>query len=415
MSIFRFWIFHRLPPEKCRKHNSVCDGRRMGRYMYKQYGFRRFLKDYDFKLICLVVSLTVLGILAIGSARQSVQNRQIMGMALGIFVMLASSLVDYHFILKFYHLIYIGNLILLALVIVMGDDAGGAQRWLEIGGIRFQPSELAKILLILFFAQYIMLNRDRLNSFGIILLSLVLIGMPMVMVLKEDLSTTIMIGVIFCVMMYIGGISHKLVLGLLAVTVPVSVIFLTLVIQPDQKILQDYQQKRILAWLYPDEYKDTQAYQQNNSMMAIGSGQLLGKGYNNNEISSVKNGNFISEAQTDFIFAVVGEEWGFLGSCLIVILEFLIALECALIGWKARDMAGHVIAGGVAGLVCFQSFINMGVATGLVPNTGLPLPFVSYGLTSLVSLYLGIGLALNVRWVSRRARNDGSGNSLSFD
>ena len=374
--------------------------------MFKQHGIRGFIKDYDFKLIILVVLLTVLGIFTIGSAKQSVQGRQIMGMALGLIVMTVVSFIDYHFILKFYQLVYIGNLVLLAMVIFMGDDAGGAQRWLEIGGIRFQPSELAKILLILFFAQYIMLNKERLNSFGIILLSLLLICVPMVMVLKEDLSTTIMIGILFCVMMYIGGLSYKLILAVLAVTVPVSVIFLTLVIQPDQEILKDYQQKRILAWLYPDEYKDTEAYQQNNSMMAIGSGQLLGKGYNNNEIGSVKNGNFISEAQTDFIFAVVGEEWGFLGSCTIVILEFLIALECALIGWKARDMAGHVIAGGVAGLVCFQSFINMGVATGLVPNTGLPLPFVSYGLTSLVSMYLGIGFVLNVKWVSRRARND---------
>ena len=276
----------------------------------------------------------------------------------------------------------------------------------ELGEFRFQPSELAKILLILFFAQYIMLNRERLNSFGIILLSLVLIGIPMVPIVKEDLSTTIVIAIVFCVMMYLGGLSHKLILAVIAITVPVTVIFLTMVIRPDQKILADYQQKRILAWLYPDEYKDTEAYQQNNSMMAIGSGQLLGKGYNNNEIGSVKNGNFISEGQTDFIFAIIGEEWGFIGSCLIIILQFLIALECALIGWKARDMAGHVIAGGVAGLVCFQSFINIGVATGLVPNTGLPLPFVSYGLTSLVSMYLGIGFVLNVRWVSRRARND---------
>ena len=314
---------------------------------------------------------------------------------------------DYHFVLKFYYLIYVVNLVLLGLVLSpLGDDAGGAQRWLEIGGIRFQPSELAKILLILFFAQFIMVNRGRLNNFGIILLSLVLIAVPMMLVVMEDLSTTIMIAILFCVMMYLGGLSYKLILAVLAVTVPVAVIFLTIVIQPDQTILKDYQQRRILAWLYPEEYKDTEAYQQNNSMMAIGSGQLLGKGYNNNEISSVKNGNFISEAQTDFIFAVIGEEWGFLGSCLIIILEFLIALECALIGWKARDMAGHVIAGGVAGLVCFQSFINMGVATGLVPNTGLPLPFVSYGLTSLVSMYLGIGFVLNVRWVSRRARND---------
>ena len=375
--------------------------------MFRQHGIREFLKDYDFKLIFLVVSLTVLGIFAIGSVRPSLQNRQVMGMALSIFGMLAVSFVDYHFVLKFYHLIYVVNIILLGLVFSpLGDSAGGARRWLELGEFRFQPSELAQILLILFFAQYIMLNRERLNSFGIILLSLVLIGIPMVPIVKEDLSTTIVIAIVFCVMMYLGGLSHKLILAVIAITVPVTVIFLTMVIRPDQKILADYQQKRILAWLYPDEYKDTEAYQQNNSMMAIGSGQLLGKGYNNNEIGSVKNGNFISEGQTDFIFAIIGEEWGFIGSCLIIILQFLIALECALIGWKARDMAGHVIAGGVAGLVCFQSFINIGVATGLVPNTGLPLPFVSYGLTSLVSMYLGIGFVLNVRWVSRRARND---------
>ena len=375
--------------------------------MFRQHGIRDFLRDYDFKLIFLVVSLTVLGVFAVGSARPDLQGRQLMGMSLSIFVMLVVSFVDYHFVLKFYWLIYILNIILLGLVLSpLGDDGGGAQRWLDLKVIRFQPSELAKILLILFFAQFIMINRERLNSFGIILLSAILIAVPLILVVGEDLSTTIVIAIVFCVMLYIGGVSYKLILAVLAITVPVAVIFLTMVIQPDQKILQDYQQKRILAWLYPDEYKDTEAYQQNNSMMAIGSGQLFGKGYNNNEIGSVKNGNFISEAQTDFIFAIIGEEWGFAGSCLIIILQLLIALKCALIGWKARDMAGHVIAGGVAGLVCFQSFINMGVATGLVPNTGLPLPFVSYGLTSLVSMYLGIGFVLNVRWVSRRARND---------
>lgn len=375
--------------------------------MFRQHGIRDFLKDYDFKLIFLVVSLSMLGVFAIGSVKPSLQGRQLMGMALGVFLMLTVSFIDYHLILKLYWVIYFFNIILLGLVLTpLGDDGGGAQRWLDLKVIRFQPSELAKILLILFFAQFIMVNREKLNSFGIILLSLLLIAIPMVLVVKEDLSTTIIIAIVFCIVMYIGGLSYKLIFAVLAVTIPVAVIFLTMVIQPDQEILKDYQQRRILAWLYPDEYKDTEAYQQNNSMMAIGSGQLFGKGYNNNEIGSVKSGNFISEAQTDFIFAIIGEEWGFIGSCFIIILQFLIALECALIGWKARDMAGHVIAGGVAGLVCFQSFINIGVATGLVPNTGLPLPFVSYGLTSLVSMYLGIGFVLNVRWVSRRARND---------
>ena len=131
--------------------------------------------------------------------------------------------------------------------------------------------------------------------------------------------------------------------------------------------------------------------------MAIGSGMLFGKGYKNNEITSVKNGNFISEPQTDFIFAIVGEEFGFIGTCFVIILILLIVLECINIARKAKDMAGTLIATGVAALIGFQSFLNISVATGVMPNTGIPLPFVSYGLSSLISLYIGIGLLLNVR------------------
>jgi rod shape determining protein RodA len=141
-------------------------------------------------------------------------------------------------------------------------------------------------------------------------------------------------------------------------------------------------------------------------MMAIGSGQLWGKGLNSNTISSVKNGNFIAEPQTDFIFTIVGEELGFVGSCAVVILLFLIVLECLSVARKAKDIAGMIIATGMAGLVGFQSFVNIAVATGLFPNTGVPLPFVSYGLTSLVSLYIGMGFVLNVRLQCVRKYNN---------
>ena len=136
--------------------------------------------------------------------------------------------------------------------------------------------------------------------------------------------------------------------------------------------------------------------QQTNSIIAIGSGQLYGKGLNNDEVSSVKNGNFIAEPQTDFIFAVAGEELGFIGCCMIVLLEFLIALECLLIGRRAKELSGTLICCGMASLIFFQTFLNISVATGLLPNTGITLPFVSYGLTSLVSFYIGIGFVLNV-------------------
>ena len=165
--------------------------------------------------------------------------------------------------------------------------------------------------------------------------------------------------------------------------------------QPDQKILKGYQHDRIMGWLQPEKYPDI-SYQQTNSKIAIGSGQLYGKGLNNSDVNSVKNGNFIAEPQTDFIFAVAGEELGFLGCCLIVALEFLIALECIMVGKNSRDVSGTLICCGMAALIAFQSFINICVATGLMPNTGLPLPFVSYGLTSLISLYIGIGMVLNI-------------------
>ena len=362
--------------------------------MLKKYRVR----DYDFKLIIMLIAITVVGILVIGSADRSYQSKQILGFVMGLFLMVVISLFDYSTFLNFYWIIYIGNLVLLLLVEFFGEKSNNAQRWVSIAGIRFQPSETAKILLILFYAQYIMKQKDTISSLKTIISMLVLLSPPLLLIYRQpDLSTTIMIALLFCVLLFMGGLSYKIIFGVLAIAVPLFVIFLTLVLQPDQTLLKDYQQTRILAWLNPAEYSTSEGYQQENSKMAIGSGELFGKGLNNNEISSVKNGNFISEPQTDFIFAIVGEELGFAGGCLVVGLLFLITLECLMIARKAKDIAGMLIATGMATVIGFQSFMNIGVATGIVPNTGIPLPFVSYGLTSLVSLYIGMGFVLNVR------------------
>jgi len=362
--------------------------------MLKKYRVR----DYDFKLIIMLVAITVVGILVIGSADRSYQSKQILGFVMGLFLMVVISLFDYSTFLNFYWIIYIGNLVLLLLVEFFGEKSNNAQRWVSIAGIRFQPSETAKILLILFYAQYIMKHKETISSPKTIISMLVLLAPPLLLIYRQpDLSTTIMIALLFCVLLFMGGLSYKIIFGVLAIAVPLGVIFLTLVLQPDQTLIKDYQQTRILAWLNPAEYSTSEGYQQDNSKMAIGSGELFGKGLNNNEISSVKNGNFISEPQTDFIFAIVGEELGFAGGCLVVGLLFLITLECLMIARKAKDIAGVLIAAGMATVIGFQSFMNIGVATGIVPNTGIPLPFVSYGLTSLVSLYIGMGFVLNVR------------------
>ncbi|MCI9072141.1 MAG: FtsW/RodA/SpoVE family cell cycle protein [Lachnospiraceae bacterium] len=365
-------------------------------------GYR--IRNYDFKLILLILALSTVGVLAVGSAQQSVQQKQLLGVIMGAFLMVVISLLDYTVLLKLYWLMYLGNLVLLLLVRYLGYETKGAQRWFQIpGGFRFQPSETAKILLILFFAQFIMKYIEKLNTFRIIALCVALMAAPWYLIYKQpDLSTSIVMLALFCIIMFAGGLSFKVIFGVVSVAIPALALLVALALQPDSTVLTNNQKGRILAFIYPEQYATTTAYQQLNSVTAIASGMLDGKGYKNNEITSVKNGNFISEAQTDFIFAVIGEEFGFKGSLVVILLEMLIALECIHVARRARDPAGTIIAAGMGGLVGVQSFINIGVATFILPTTGLTLPFVSYGLTSLMSLFIGMGFVLNVRLQARR-------------
>lgn len=355
------------------------------------------IKDYKFNLVILCILISAIGVVMVGSAKQSVQGKQLIGVVLGLIVMAVISIIDYRWILNLYWVMYIANLIMLAAILLVGDTTKGATRWIEIGGIRFQPSELSKLILILFFARFITKHKNDLSKPLTIIKAVILAGLPLVLIVKQpDLSTTICTALIFCALMYVGGLSYKFIGVILAVGVPLVVVFLTLVIRTDSTFLTSNQRGRILAWIQPEKYAMSEAYQQNNSIMAIGSGQLSGKGLNNNEVASVKNGNFISEAQTDFIFSVIGEELGFVGCMAVIALLLLIVIQCILIGRRAADMSGRLICCGVAAWIGFQSFINISVTTGIFPNTGIPLPFVSYGLTSLISLYMGIGFVLNV-------------------
>lgn len=365
--------------------------------MLKQYR----LRDYKFSLIIWVTALAVLGIMVIGSAQESSQQKQIVGLIIGLIAMIVVSFIDYTWILNFSWIYYLAGIGLLIAVLLVGVNVNGATRWINIG-FQFQPSDVMKIILIVFFARFFSRHEENLNTVRIILFSLVLLGIPLFLIFKEpDLSTSIVTALTYCAIIFVAGLSFKIIGGILAVFVPIAVILLSIILRPGQTLIQDYQLNRIMAWLKPSEYTD-QAYQQTNSIIAIGSGQLYGKGLNNNMVSSVKNGNFIAEPQTDFIFAVAGEELGFLGCCLIVILELFIAIECVRIGRKAKDLAGTLICCGMAALIFFQSFLNICVATGLMPNTGIPLPFVSYGLTSLISFCIGIGFVLNIGLQTRK-------------
>ena len=369
--------------------------------MFKRYR----LRDYDFKLVLLILALSAVGVIAVGSAEPSLQNKQLAGVVAGVVLMVVVSLFDYTMVIRLNWLMYVANLVLLVAVWQLGDETKGATRWLTIGGLRFQPSETAKILLILFFAQFIMKHRKKLNTVVIIASCVVMYALPWILVWKQpDLSTSIVLLAVFCIIMFAGGISLKLVFGAIAVAIPAVALVISLALQPDSDLLTDNQKTRVLAFVNPQEYETTYAYQQLNSVTAIASGQLEGKGYKNNEITSVKNGNFLSEAQTDFIFSVIGEEFGFKGSVVVIVLLFSVALECISVARKAKDVAGTIIAASMGGLVAFQGFFNIGVATFILPTTGLTLPFVSYGLTSLLSLFIGMGFVLNVRLQAKKTK-----------
>jgi rod shape determining protein RodA len=251
--------------------------------------------------------------------------------------------------------------------------------------------------MIIIFSYYINDQKDRINHLPTLVKIGVIYAIPlMLIVIQPDLSTTLVFIFLFCVLMFVAGLSYKIIGGVLLLAIPSIVFLFWYIQQPFQKLLKDYQVDRVMSFLHPSDYLLTTYYQQYNSIMAIGSGMLTGKGLDNNTITSVKGGDFISEPQTDFIFAVVGEELGFIGCCVVIGLLAFIVVECLIIAANARDLCGKLLASGVAAVISFQTFINIGVATGIIANTGIPLPFVSYGLSSLWSNFIGLGLILNI-------------------
>lgn len=361
--------------------------------MFSKYDFRH----YNFKLIIFVLALATIGIMAVSSADESLFQKQLLGVVAGAFIMLVLSLFDYSIILKFYWAIYILNVVLLVMVLFLGEQSNNAQRWTTILGVRFQPSELAKVLIVLFFAMFVLKHEEDFNSFKYVLISIALFALPAILVYEQpDLSTTMVICLIFASILFVGNLSYRIIGAIIVVAIPIFLILMYLIMQPDQRIVNEYQKGRIMSFFNKEETANDAGYQQTYSVMAIGSGQLSGKGYRNNEIYSVKNADFIAEQQTDFIYAVIGEEFGFIGTASVIILIFFITIECYMIAFRARDVAGRIIAAGIGTSIGFQGFINIGVVTYILPNTGLPLPFVSYGLTSLIASFIGIGIVLNV-------------------
>ena len=364
--------------------------------MFLDYDFRHF----NFRLVFYMIALNIIGVLVIRSATNmnaDAVNKQLLGVLVGLAVAIGLSLIDYHRILNFSMVIYGLCIASLVAVLIWGNVVNNAKRWIEVPVIgQLQPSEFVKIGLIVTFSWYFMKYQERINQVSTVAIAAALFAAPAALIFEQpNLSTCLVIMVMVLGIVFASGISYRWIMGTLAVTIPVVTTFVYLLLHGMIPFIKEYQAGRILAWFYPEQYGEAR-YQQNNSIIAIGSGQLKGKGLFNTTIASVKNGNFLSEEQTDFIFAVIGEELGFIGCVVVITLFLLIVYECLMMAARARDLSGRLLCVGMATLVAFQSFANIAVATGIFPNTGLPLPFISFGSSSLISIFIGMGLVLNV-------------------
>lgn len=365
--------------------------------MFREYDFKR----YDVFLIILVIALVSIGVVAIKSATSSAiyetdvfYKKQIIGFIAGFFIMIIISLFDYKFIAKFYWLIYFLNIALLLAVLFFGKTVNGATRWINIGGIGVQASEFCKVFLIIFLAKLIDKNKDKINKLWFLLLIIVLVFIPVYLILKEpNLSTSLVIFAIMGIIIFVSGLNFKYILASILIFVPLFIIGFWYIQQPNQVLLQEYQVTRVLTLINREEATTSEHFQTKNSKQAIGSGQLYGKGLYQGKLNQY---NYLPEPQTDFIFSIIGEEFGFVGCSTILLLLLALVLRCLWIAKDAKDLMATIIVVGFVSIIGLQTFVNVGVTTDIVPNTGIPLPFISYGLSSLWSNMIALGLILNI-------------------
>lgn len=360
-------------------------------------------RQFDFVLLIATALLTVFGILMIRSATldaidPDLINRvpdQIRFAILGIFVLLGLAAVDYRLLGGLHQWLYGLMIVLLLLVRVFGVEGdAGAQSWINIG-IRIQPSEIAKVLIIVTLGYLLATNYDKMGRITTVIKSLIHIGIPTALIfIQPDLGMAIVFGVMWLVMVWAAGLRLKhiaiflLVIGISApLTIPVA-----------WSHMEDYQKQRITSFIFPESDPDAY-YNILQARISIGSGGLVGKGYAQGPQNT---GRFLRVRHTDFIFSVIGEEFGFVGGVVVMTLIGVVILRILRGARRAVDPLGSLICYGVATFIFFQTAVSIGMNLSLMPVTGLTLPFISSGGTSLLSTLAGIGLAESVIMRQRR-------------
>ena len=372
---------------------------------------RRFLSQFDYFLFLAVVILALIGALGIYNASAEEGNyslfaRHLLWLGVGIIVCLCITTIDYHFLTDHAFLFYGLTTLLLLSILLFGTEINGSKSWFNIGEISFQPSEIAKVALILVLARYLSeisasyLEHRHLFALGGLTLC------PMLLItLQGDLGTALMYLPILLGVVIVAGLRMRFLMGILIITLCVTPL--------GWYLLKDYQKERILVTLDPGRDPQGIGYQSHQSQIAIGSGGLLGKGLGQGLQSQL---GFVPEVHTDFIFAILAEEIGFVGSICILMLYLLVLMRLIRIAGKARDRVGILLITGVTSLIFFHVAINVSMTLGIVPPIGIPLPLLSYGGSSTITTFTALGLALNVhqrRFVYSPASGDNSGSPRS--
>jgi len=353
---------------------------------------RQNWRQFDWLLFGAILVLSIYGITMISSAVQgdpelvSYPLRQVGFLVVGFVLMFAVAFFDYDFLGTFTIPIYVFVLLLLALVGVLGNTLFGAQSWIDFFGLfPIQPSELAKVVLALAMGKYLAMNWEKMGQITTVLGGLAIMAPLLILVfLEPDLGTAIVLAVEGAFILFAAGLRLKHMLIALVAATALAPTFWSL--------LQEHQRTRILIFLDPTADPDSY-FNVNQALVSVGSGGLLGKGYGQGTQSQL---HFLRVRHTDFIFSVVAEEIGFIGSAILLLLLLFIILRLWRIAAQARNPFGTLLVTGVTAVILFQTIVNIGMNMSLIPVTGLPLPFVSYGGNAMLSLMLMIGLAQSV-------------------
>jgi rod shape determining protein RodA len=359
-------------------------------------------RHFDFWLLGAIVLATAFGTTMIRSAVAGNEelipliNRQIYFALAGLVVIVVVAAIDYRYWISLYIPIFIVMSILLFVLFLNAQAVFGAARWFTVGVLFVQPTEFAKIALILILARYFEKNHERPRDFRWIVFSFLwLWGLAIWILLQPNLSNVVVMSVLWFVLLWLNGlkVKHVLVFGAVGVVLLGTVFGLSF-FGVRIPFLQEYQQERIVNFILPDPNATFGAtYNVQQALIAIGSGGLFGKGYGQGTQTQLR---FLKVRHTDFIFSAISEEFGMVGGILVILVLAFIIWRCLRAAQRARDVSGATIAYGVATLIFFQGAVNIGVNMNIVPVSGLPLPFISYGGSGLTSLMLGIGLVESV-------------------